>query len=284
MRGRIQIVVLTLVVITAGGLLLAYFSRVRDKEAQQRCRDNLRTLGFGLENHATTYFQRYPPGTVANEALPPERRLSWLVGEWGFVGDCQLVLLLDGTAGWDEEVNREPRLQIVNEPDERKRVFAVRDWSGFVCPSNPARAAPGSPGLTHYVGIAGVGLDAAARRIGYPGVGVFGHDRRTRKEDILDGLATTLLMVETSWENGPWTAGGPPTVRSLNPADVSYLGEGGQFASSHRSSGWLGSFRTTNALFADGSVRAMRETISPEVFRALATIAGGEEVGALPEQ
>jgi prepilin-type processing-associated H-X9-DG protein len=36
----------------------------------------------------------------------------------------------------------------------------------------------------------------------------------------------------------------------------------------------------TNVLFADCSVRSFSEAVSPQVFEALATIAGGEDVAA----
>jgi len=38
-----------------------------------------------------------------------------------------------------------------------------------------------------------------------------------------------------------------------------------------------------NVLFADASVRSIKATMSPEVFEAMATIAGGEQVERLPD-
>jgi prepilin-type processing-associated H-X9-DG protein len=140
----------------------------------------------------------------------------------------------------------------------------------FRCPSNPARAAPGLAGLTHYVGIAGLGQDAADLAFGYPGVCVFGCDRKTRKDDITDGLATTMMAAETARDNGPWTAGGPATVRGLCLDAEPYLGRGGQFGGSHPGG--------ANVLFADASVHFVSESLSPQLFEALATIAGGEDV------
>jgi hypothetical protein len=160
------------------------------------------------------------------------------------------------------------------------------NFSLFLCPSNPTRTLPGSPQPSHYVGVAGVGLNAAGWGAGYPGNGVFGYDRRTRLEDITDGAGTTMLLIETNRDNGPWTAGGPPTVRGLDPAGGPYLGEGGQFGSGHRGGqGW--SPRppyVTHVLFADGSVRGLADGVRPEVFEALATVAGGEETGHVGDE
>jgi hypothetical protein len=104
-----------------------------------------------------------------------------------------------------------------------------------------------------------------------PQAGVFGYDRKSRHEDIKDGAATTLLLLETAWNNGPWTAGGPPTVRGLDPTRLPYMGKNRQFGGTHRG--------LTGAAFADGSVHFLSESMAPEVFEALATIAGGEDVG-----
>jgi prepilin-type processing-associated H-X9-DG protein len=47
--------------------------------------------------------------------------------------------------------------------------------------------------------------------------------------------------------------------------------KGGQFASLHGA--------VTNVAFADASVRPLSAAVSPKVLDALATVAGGEEVG-----
>jgi prepilin-type processing-associated H-X9-DG protein len=90
-------------------------------------------------------------------------------------------------------------------------------------------------------------------------VGVFGYDRHTPMSAVTDGLSTTA-------RNGPWTAGGLPTVRALGPA-------GGPFGSNHRC-GLLAPTppSATNVLFTDGSVRALTASTKPEVFEALALL------------
>lgn len=73
----------------------------------------------------------------------------------------------------------------------------------------------------------------------------------------------------TTSANGPWAAGGPSTVRGLDPNDQPYIGWTRQFGGVHRSG--------ANVLVADGSVRFFSASISPEVFQAACTIAGGEK-------
>jgi prepilin-type processing-associated H-X9-DG protein len=89
-------------------------------------------------------------------------------------------------------------------------------------------------------------------------------------EDLKDGAAATLLLAETGVGNGPWSAGGPATVRGLDPARQPYIGRARQFGGLHR--------RGLNVAFADGSVRFLKDTIDPKVFEALSTIAGGEQL------
>ncbi len=143
----------------------------------------------------------------------------------------------------------------------------------FLCPANRGRGAPDLPCRTSYLGIAGVGDDAAELPRGDPRAGFFGYDRRLTAKDLTDGAATTLMLAEAA-DGGFWTAGGKATVRGLAADGRPYLGRGGQFASLHRG---------TNVAFADGSVRRLTPAVSPRVLEALATVAGGEEAGALPD-
>ena len=82
-----------------------------------------------------------------------------------------------------------------------------------------------------------------------------------------------MMVIETAKDNGPWIAGGPSTVRGLDLSGLPYLGRNGQFGGTHRGG--------ANVLFADGSVRFIHESIHPQVFEDMATIAGGEDVGSL---
>jgi hypothetical protein len=125
--------------------------------------------------------------------------------------------------------------------------------------------------LTHYVGVAGLGADAASyveadKNFGY--WGIFGYDRRTKLSDIeaKDGLANTMMMIQVPpMPRSPWLAGGGSTIRGvpdnkdpIRPfVSTTYQGKKG-----------------TYVLMADGSVRFVFDTIDPAVFKALATWQG----------
>jgi prepilin-type processing-associated H-X9-DG protein len=209
---------------------------------------------------------------VPNPSLIPEKRFSWYVDIDRFL--MQMTIEFDKEQSWDYENNLNPRCHGMDTPSWDLGIVAR-----YLCDSDPTQR-DSLPSVTHYVGIAGFGNDAGELPRGYPGVGVFGYERKTKFEVITDGTSTTMIVAETGWKNGPWTAGGFPTVRGLDPNGMPYLGKNGQFSSMHRSgSGFFskGEF-ATNVLYVDGSVRSSAESLDPRIFEAMSTIAGGEKV------
>ena len=150
------------------------------------------------------------------------------------------------------------------------RPTALFTFRVLKCPASPLEPKSSPPGVTHYVAIAGLGLDSPELPKEHPRVGIFGYDRQTRIEDIKDGTANTMMLAETAAANGPWIAGGTATVRGLDPAQTPYVGRNRQFGGHDRDGAMV--------LFADGSVRSTKESISKRVFEAYSTMAGSEHV------
>jgi hypothetical protein len=95
---------------------------------------------------------------------------------------------------------------------------------------------------------------------------VLGANRGMRRADIADGTSTTLLVGEVNANFQPW--GNPINWR--DPAK-----------GINKTAHGFGGPRTAGGgrfLMADGSVRFISAQVSPEVLRALATPAGGEEI------
>ncbi len=126
------------------------------------------------------------------------------------------------------------------------------------CPSAPTFAPPEMPEFASYIGIAGLGSDAPRLPLASLMAGMWGYDRRTRPADVSRGLSETMFLAETALDHGPWTAGGPPTVRGIDMDHRPLLGVGGQLGGLHP-----GGF---NALFVDGSVRFLNQAIDPAVL------------------
>ena len=90
----------------------------------------------------------------------------------------------------------------------------------------------------------------------------------TSFRQLADGTSNTIMIVEVADSGIQWTE-----PRDLNAEEVSFqvgggMGEG--IGGNHP--------RVTNALFCDGAVHSIHESIAPELLRAMTTIAGGEDV------
>jgi prepilin-type processing-associated H-X9-DG protein len=253
---------LGLVLATALALVTA-----REASAKEECRRNLRTLMMSVVGWSEVR-GHYPSATVTNKGLPPEKRLSWIVEILSYL-EGGGPWLLDPSTAWDEGVNRVAKRQ--GKPPDGLIFIEGRDkFSYFHCPAHEAVFDARGHELTSYVGVAGLGRDAAGSPPGDPRAGFFGFDRLAPLNAITDGTATTMAIAETAESNGPWKAGGPATVRGLDPSRQPYIGQDRQFGGMHRGGAMVA--------FADGSVRFIRATVDPKVFEALSTIAGGERL------
>lgn len=270
MHKQVQVAVIAVLFVVGGGLVAVAICSVREAAQRTACRNNLRQLGLALEGYHDSN-SAFPRGTVPSDTMPPEKRLSWLTAIHPYI-EVGPVLLLDKKKAWDSDENRVVKGRLYPKDGSPERVIVFGEISLFRCPNNANRIDSRLPGVIHYVGSAGTGADAAELPKGDRRAGVFGFDRNTKLKEIKDGVATTLLMMETAMDNGPWTAGGPATVRGLDTARSPYLGAGRQFGGTH-----LG---VANMLFVDGSVRLLADSVNPQVLEAMVTVAGGEEAGS----
>ncbi|MGE3804123.1 MAG: DUF1559 domain-containing protein [Gemmataceae bacterium] len=239
------------------GMIALVLIELRGNAERVLCQDHLRRIGSSVWLYVDEQ-RHYPPGTLPGP-LPPGQRPSWYVTilprleiqprqpthprqkQWDRLADA-----IDKKAAWDAEVNRVPAHT------------AVR-W--FACPARPDDEADYD---TSYVGLAGVGVNAADFELDNPRAGVFGYERTATIEDITRGLSATMLCAETRWETGPWLAGGPSTVRGLDDTNLPYIGPGRPWGGLH--AGGL------NILHADGSVQFVNQNVEPAVFQSLALI------------
>lgn len=198
---------------------------------------------------------------------PPDERVSWLVGLLPFLGHTDVSTAVLPQKSWHEAENMALALAVIPEfldPANGPQSWRVanKNFSGL------------QPAATDFVGIAGVGLDAAdpefRQNLKNAGkLGIFGYDTPTKAEAVVDGLENTIAMIEVPAEyRGPWLAGGGSTVRgvpethSVQPfVCTEYHGQKGTFA-----------------IMGDGTVRFIPATIKDEDFKALCTIAGKERV------
>ncbi|MHC4405052.1 MAG: DUF1559 family PulG-like putative transporter, partial [Planctomycetota bacterium] len=123
----------------------------------------------------------FPAGARGGVLLAPETRLSWISTMLPYYGHEDWHRELDFQYSWNGRHSRNPRV-------------AERPLETVINPAlGPSRTEAGYP-VTHYVGVAGFGPDAATLKPGHPRAGVFGYDRTMRLEDIADGASNTIAI------------------------------------------------------------------------------------------
>jgi prepilin-type N-terminal cleavage/methylation domain-containing protein len=275
----LELIIAILILVVLIALVLPATGNIRRAAYRAQCANQLKIIGESAHLYRDTH-GHFPPGTVPGTQLPPDQRLSFYT---------LLLPKMDGmkpaadkfipTEPWDSRPNRAAVGQF------GERLFMCAEWYDGL--SHEGRTSmPGWPNelprLANYVGIAGVGSDAAGRAADAPGIGMFGFDRVLKTEQVKDGLANTLLLIETGHEVGPWARGGPTTVRAIDPTLEHLVGGGLPFGGTHYRER---AFRPNVAdgfvaLLADGSTRFTQREVSPTVLIALSTVADGDSVPA----
>ncbi len=260
LRGRL-LAVAAMVLGLAGTVFLVLGSiavavnHFRGQSQKAECAFNLGRIGLAV-NKYLDFRGHYPPGTVPAPALPPQKRLSWLAG---------ILPVLEREAGADRGQKFPGPLDLPLAwdagPNAKAAGATVRL---FVCPSNPSYQPGTRPGPTSYVGLAGLDPDAATLPKEDRRAGFFGYDRLIDADDLEAGTSNTLAAAETARDNGPWAAGGFPTVRGLEPEATRYLGPGAPLGGCHPGGALV--------LMSDASFRFLATSISPAVIRDLSLL------------
>jgi len=144
-----------------------------------------------------------------------------MAGLLPFLGYEDLFKQINSKKSWRDEDNLKRGAVLI--PQFLNPQFPRQSWRAHV-PSLGVR----DQGATHYVGMAGVGLDAADYKFGDKAVekklGMFGYERRTALKDVTDGLSNTIYVIQVSpTYPRPWLAGGgattmgAPETKSVQP-------------------------------------------------------------------
>jgi hypothetical protein len=221
---------------------------------------------------------QFPPGafpaasTLLTADREPKNRISWMVGLLPYMGQKNIFDKIDFERSWHDPKNWMPGRSIVPQ---------------FIDPSYPditrqvaIGELPIEFGTTHYVGIAGVGRDAAWYRRGDKTTeqkqGVFAYDGSASLAEVRSGrgLSSTILMAQIPHDGptgvGPWIAGGGATLwgvpekNSIAPFVLSTDRNGKPILHQNK--------QGTFVLTADGSVRFIEKSVSDDVFQAMCTL------------
>lgn len=255
MRNLANVIVVGLITVAAAVIVFPLILRVRDAAARAKCTNNLKQTGLAMQNFHDVH-GRFPLAGLPNPILPPEKRISWLLTILPYVEADNIYSRLNVKEGWDSN---------------RNRFSALITIPVYGCPAYQNNLPDSTFTPTPYVGIAGLGPNAASLPPNDPKSGFFNFDRGVPLGEISARASTLVAVMETARASGAWTAAGHPTVRGLVEDDT-LLGRGGQFGGLHRGG--------TNTLFADSSVHFLRDSIEPRLLKAFATIHGTEELAA----
>ena len=275
-------------ILVVGGVIVSAVGRARDTSDRTRSLEHLRVLGSEAvflsalpgERPAESSIRYFPAGTVVVPGLAPDQRLSWISTLLPALTQPQGSMPapkgkarapawfawhseLDATSGWKGEKNR--------------RIGANR-IPVLLSPGSPAAEMPEGLAPTQYVGNGGIGANTPALSIDEAGqyAGVFRYDTITLRVgddgksegDIRDGLAATISLAEVRSNLGPWTAGGPATVRTIRLGETALFGVDRPFGGCYPDGGYFS--------FADGRASFVTDSIVPAILAAQLTIRGGE--------
>jgi len=282
----VELLVVIAIIGTLVGLLLPAVQAAREAARRCGCLNNTTQLGLALHNHEfhTGHFPAgviNPDGPIKNEAVG--QHVSWTVQVLPYMEQNSLFRMFDQQAGAYAEVNDKLR---------RANIAVLR------CPSSPGprggdQDGNGSIGWSSYAGC----HNSIETPIDVGNDGLLFLNSRIRFDDILDGSSHTLLLSEHVFEDpindvSPvelgWPSGTRATLRNTGrieplskrrftglvedePAEKGLLTVGG-FGSYHPGASVVS--------MADGSTRAISDSINLDVLHALGSRAGGELPGA----
>jgi prepilin-type N-terminal cleavage/methylation domain-containing protein/prepilin-type processing-associated H-X9-DG protein len=310
-RGFTLIEVLVVIAIIAVpiGLLLPAVQKVREAANRITCANNLKQLGLAAHHYHDTH-GNFPPGAVGPFAALPQ-----FAGLKSHALGTYLLPYLEQDAlfrnyRWDVSWSDPPNQPVVNTQLRiwqcpSARASRVRDGSLPTVAPPPPELFNGTAACGDYAGVGFV--DAGLASSGLIGLlsgpqndkgdyeGVFTTNHTRAIVDITDGTTQTLLIAECAgrpqlWQGrrevaslqlsgGPWASRNLLFGRGATADGTAFYGPCAVNCTNDRE---VYSFHTggANVVFADGSVRFLKDDLGIRVFAALVTRAGGEVVSA----
>ena len=268
----VELLVVIAIIATLIGLLLPAVQSARESARRTQCANNLKQAGLGVHAYESGK-RRIPPGWTApsgTNTLPA--RHSFFTFVLAYIEQGPIADQVD----WDKDWNV-----------GKNRSLLAAPLSAAVCPSAPQRPDP----VADYAPCHNVTANAYSALIAAKQVstrtdwtGILWPQARKRSA-ISDGLSKTILLSEDAGRPLGFTDGksnGSTSVTGARWADWEsfysiHEQRGGQMMNLHNNNENY-SVHPGLCMFAigDASVRAVEESIDPEVFIALVTASAGD--------
>ncbi|HVK14066.1 MAG TPA: DUF1559 domain-containing protein [Gemmataceae bacterium] len=304
----IELLVVIAIIAILIGLLLPAVQKIREAANRMKCTSHLKQIGLAVHNYHDTN-GRMPPAYDARTGL------SWHVLILPFIEQDNLYKQFDQTnasvshaivgRNTPHGLVKIPIYQCPSSPLKEQAFGAPNNTNG---PSDLIPANTGQPAaIPHYYGVNGPRGTNPATGTAYPvgtatheGVpaatsGMFQRDGNLTLGAVTDGLSNTIMVAEMSWISPQygtryrtWTRGGEEYagVVTGRPAFV---------VSCRNVTNGINAMQTANLIapyndvpfgsqhpggmnvgFGDGSCRFLRQSITINTYRALASRDGGE--------
>jgi prepilin-type N-terminal cleavage/methylation domain-containing protein/prepilin-type processing-associated H-X9-DG protein len=309
----IELLVVIAIIGVLLGLLLPAVQKVRAAASRLKCENNLKQLGLALHLYQNVH-GKFPPGQV-NRPLPEAGVTQAVAHGWApFILDHIEQPALAKAYRWDlsnVDPSNQPVVTVQLKVFQCPSAEPDRYFSGGPFARYGGKAACGDYGPTWGVDTALVSLkliegpaDSPYFITGWPNSipdlwvyrGVLVPNEMTQMLQITDGTSNTIMLVEDAgrpqlWrggraipgldqavQGGPWEAYFSGFV--VRGSDDKGLNSPGPCAINCTNNREVYSFHPggANAVFADGSVHFLRESMSIQILAALVTRAGGEIV------
>jgi prepilin-type processing-associated H-X9-DG protein len=310
-RHAITLIELLVVIAITGALialLLPAVQAARESARRASCLNNLKQLGLAIHNYHDAR-GKFPPGAVGPQG---DAHPAFFGLKHHALGSYLLPYLeqesLASEYRWDFSWNDYPNQRVVNTQLKAWQCPSaesnrIQDGSLVTVTPPPGVLWGGTAACGDYAGLLRMDAELARRGLidsasgprdesgNY--LGIFALNGATRLADVRDGTSHTIMMAECAgrpefWQGrrevpNLWLSGGPWASRNMlwgrgaAPDGTSPFGPCAINCTNDRE---VYSFHPAgaNAVFADGSVRFLKQSISIRVFARLVTRAGGEVV------
>ena len=289
----IELLVVIAIIAVLIALLLPAVQAAREAARRSQCLNNLVQISVALQNYDSAH-EVLPPGVVNPTgpvaSTPKGYHVGWMIQILPYIEQNNAYKRVDFARGVYATTNDTVRSHGINV---------------FTCPSDGgARSSTGAGG----VDVASNNYAACHNDVEAPidakNTGVFYLNSATRHEDITDGTSFTIFVSEkllAANELG-WMSGTRSTLRNTGtPVNKTPLNSGAPGFGTNDDGGGdpppplapgqpdpsltVGGFSSRHAgganfMFGDGSVRFLKNSISPVVFSHLGNRSDGEMVGS----
>jgi prepilin-type processing-associated H-X9-DG protein len=249
----VELLVVMSVILVLVSLLLPAVQAAREAGRKTTCVNNLRNIGCALHGHLLAR-GRFPVGCTEWKAGAggTKRCLAWSARILPWLEQQAVADLLDLTRPYDDPANAKA---------------AAVAMPVFICPTADRDGGTvGGMGRCDYGGVTGERIVSPNN----PEKGVLVTDVSFAERQITDGLSKTVLVGECAagvWPDAQW-------INGRNLFDQAYVVNWPTWEDELRSRHPGGG----HALFGDGAVRLVSETLEAKLLAALCTRARGESV------